>query len=36
MAQMPGGDWPALTDAEEKALAERYAEERQLIRENQV
>jgi predicted TIM-barrel fold metal-dependent hydrolase len=27
MAQMPGGDWPALTDAEEKALAERYAEE---------
>src|SRR5215472_7101396 len=27
MAQIPGGDWPALTDAEEKALAERYAEE---------
>src|SRR5215469_18448198 len=27
MAQMPGGDWPALTDAEEQALAERYAEE---------
>ena len=27
MAQMPGGDWPALTDAEETALAERYAEE---------
>ena len=27
MAAMPGGDWPALTDAEEKALAERYAEE---------
>src|SRR5246500_5752409 len=24
---MPGGDWPALTDAEENALAERYAEE---------
>src|SRR5207249_3945339 len=27
MAQMPGGDWPALTDAEETALASRYAEE---------
>jgi hypothetical protein len=27
MAAMPDGDWPALTDAEEKALAERYAEE---------
>ena len=27
MAAMPGGDWPALTDAEEKALAERYTEE---------
>ncbi len=27
MAAMPGGDWPALTDAEEKALFERYAEE---------
>jgi hypothetical protein len=27
MAQIPGGDWPALTDAEENALAERYAEE---------
>lgn len=27
MASMLGGDWPALTDAEEKALAERYAEE---------
>jgi predicted TIM-barrel fold metal-dependent hydrolase len=27
MAQIPGGDWPALTDAEETALAERYAEE---------
>src|SRR6266446_2869697 len=27
MASMPGGDWPALTDAEEKALGERYAEE---------
>jgi len=27
MAAMPGGDWPALTDAEEKALAELYAEE---------
>ncbi len=27
MAQMPGGDWPALSDAEETALAERYAEE---------
>ena len=24
MAQIPGGDWPALSDAEEKALAERY------------
>src|SRR5207302_1389942 len=27
MAQMPGGDWPALTDAEAAALARRYAEE---------
>src|SRR4029078_347250 len=27
MAQIPGGDWPALSDAEEKALAHRYAEE---------
>src|ERR1700680_4474113 len=27
MAQIPGGDWPALTDAEENALAARYAEE---------
>src|ERR1700757_1782984 len=27
MAAMPGGDWPAETGAEEKALAERYAEE---------
>jgi uncharacterized protein len=27
MASMPGGDWPALSDAEERALAERYAEE---------
>src|SRR5437879_1296098 len=27
MAQIPGGDWPALSDAEAKALAERYAEE---------
>jgi len=27
MAQIPGGDWPALSDAEEKALGERYAEE---------
>ena len=27
MAAMPGGDYPALTDAEEKALAARYAEE---------
>jgi uncharacterized protein len=27
MAQIPGGDWPALTDAEETALAARYAEE---------
>ena len=27
MAAMPGGDWPALTDAEEKALAEWYSEE---------
>src|SRR5262249_10858784 len=27
MASMPGGDWPALTDAEEKTLADRYAEE---------
>jgi predicted TIM-barrel fold metal-dependent hydrolase len=27
MASMPGGDWPAVSDAEEHALAERYAEE---------
>src|SRR6266849_3832493 len=27
MASMPGGDWPAHTDAEEKALGDRYAEE---------
>jgi uncharacterized protein len=27
MASMPGGDWPALTDAEEQALGTRYAEE---------
>src|SRR5919108_5408588 len=27
MAAMVGGDWPALTDAEEKALGDRYAEE---------
>ena len=27
MAQMPGGDWPALTDAEEKRARHRYAEE---------
>jgi len=27
MASMVGGDWPALTDAEEKALGDRYAEE---------
>src|SRR3984893_16645440 len=27
MAQIPGGDWPAETGAEETALAERYAEE---------
>jgi predicted TIM-barrel fold metal-dependent hydrolase len=27
MAAMPGGDWPALTDAEEKTLGDRYAEE---------
>ena len=27
MASMPGGDWPAFSDAEEKALADRYAEE---------
>src|SRR5712664_3117670 len=27
MASMPGGDWPAFTDAEEKTLGERYAEE---------
>src|SRR3984957_4026963 len=27
MATMPGGDWPAATDAEEKALGDRYAEE---------
>src|SRR5437868_13260068 len=27
MAQIPGGDWPALSAAEETAMAERYAEE---------
>ena len=27
MAAMPGGDWPADRDAEEKALGDRYAEE---------
>lgn len=27
MATMPGGDWPAHTNAEEDALARRYAEE---------
>src|SRR5260370_8034354 len=27
MAQIPGGDWPALSDAEETAMAERYAKE---------
>ena len=27
MAALPGGDWPALSDAEETALAARYAEE---------
>ena len=27
MAQIPGGDWPALSDAEETAMANRYAEE---------
>jgi predicted TIM-barrel fold metal-dependent hydrolase len=27
MASMPGGDWPALSDAEERTLGERYAEE---------
>jgi predicted TIM-barrel fold metal-dependent hydrolase len=27
MASMPGGDWPAITDAEEETLATRYAEE---------
>jgi predicted TIM-barrel fold metal-dependent hydrolase len=27
MAAMPGGDWPAVSDAEEKALGDRYAEE---------
>src|SRR5437870_2325565 len=27
MAAMPGGDWPALTDVEEKTLGDRYAEE---------
>ena len=27
MAAIPGGDWPAVSDAEEKALATRYAEE---------
>ena len=28
MAAMPGGDWPALSDAEEKALAERARRQR--------
>jgi uncharacterized protein len=27
MASMPGGDWPARSDAEERTLVERYAEE---------
>src|SRR3989475_6067681 len=27
MAAMPGGDWPALADGEEKTLGDRYAEE---------
>src|SRR3954452_987044 len=27
MAAMPGGDWPAISDAEETALGDRYAEE---------
>jgi predicted TIM-barrel fold metal-dependent hydrolase len=27
MASMPGGDWPAQSDAEERALGDRYAEE---------
>ncbi len=27
MAAMPGGDWPALSEAEEEAMATRYAEE---------
>jgi hypothetical protein len=27
MAAMPHGDWPALSDAEEKTLGDRYAEE---------
>jgi len=27
MAAMPGGDWPALSDVEEKTLGDRYAEE---------
>src|SRR6202162_3054317 len=27
MAQIPGGDWPALSDAEEKALGERHVRE---------
>src|SRR5262245_64501877 len=27
VAAMPGGDWPALTDVEEKTLGDRYAEE---------
>jgi uncharacterized protein len=27
MAALPGGDWPALSDPEEQALAKRYAEE---------
>jgi predicted TIM-barrel fold metal-dependent hydrolase len=26
MAAMPGGDWPAISDAEEKAMGDRYAE----------
>src|SRR6202158_2457040 len=27
MVRIPGGDWPAVTDAEEKALGDRYSEE---------
>src|ERR1043166_5067401 len=38
MAQIPGGDWPALTAAEETALGERYAEEivRNYVPESQI